>query len=178
MKTQEFIQLLEQNPNLPLFFEYEKGAFTRSDYHITEIKNVSFDTVDCGGIQNQWQETHVQLWENESPEPHHSITTTKALQIFNVVNAVRPTFKEVTLKFEYGNPHFHTAILPVIDISVFNDKMIVQLMKDITTCKAKDRAATPEEKAGACCAPTATEKPKLKLAELQHACCGSNSECC
>ena len=90
MKTLDFINALEANPNLPLAFEYEKGRFVRMDFHLTEFKNVSFDTVDCGGVQNNWQEVHVQLWENEIPEPNHKVDTTKALKIFQDVAKVRP----------------------------------------------------------------------------------------
>ena len=60
MITQAFLDILIQNPKLPLYFEYQTGQFVRSDYHITEIKNVSYDTVDCGGVQNKWEETIVQ----------------------------------------------------------------------------------------------------------------------
>jgi hypothetical protein len=78
MKTSEFINVLENNPSLPLTFEYKKGSFARADFHLTEFKNVSFDTVDCGGVQNNWQEVQVQLWENEIPEPNHRVDSTKA----------------------------------------------------------------------------------------------------
>lgn len=179
MKTSEFISALEQHPELPLFFEYKSGAYTRNDYHITEIKNVKFDTVDCGGILNKWQEVHVQLWENKTPEPEHNITTNKALKIFNVVEKVRPVFKNVEIKIEYGNEHFHTAVLPVQDITVETERMIVRLTEEQTTCKAKDRAVTDEEKADACCStPTQQEKRKLKLSELNTEYCKPNSGCC
>ncbi len=140
MTTQAFLDILKSNPNLPLYFEYRAGEFVRSDYHITEIKNVSYDTVDCGGVQNTWEETIVQLWENETPEPEHSVNTDRALKIFEVVEKTRPTFKTTDLKFEYGNSTFHTAIMPVQSIDI-TDKIIVKLANEHTTCKAKDRKA-------------------------------------
>ncbi|MCQ0110172.1 DUF6428 family protein [Zhouia amylolytica] len=179
MKTSEFISLLEKHPDLPLYFEYKPGLYTRNDYHITEIKNVSFDTVDCGGIQNKWEETHVQLWENEVPEPNHKITTSKALKIFQLVEKMRPTFQNVEVKIEYGNKNFHTAILPVHNIQVYEDKLIVKLVQEHTTCKAKDRATTADEKADACCsAPAKPEKKKIKLAEVQENACSPGNGCC
>ncbi len=152
MKTREFLSVLSQNPDLPLQFEYEEGKFARADYHITEIKNVSYDSVDCGGVRNQWTETIVQLWENETPEPNHSVNTNKALQIFLAVQKVRPFFREVEMKFEYGNSNFHTAIMKVKGVEV-TDKVTVKLLPENTTCKAKDRALTVEEKSKACCTP-------------------------
>jgi hypothetical protein len=177
MKTHEFISTLKTNPGKTLYFEYRSGAFVRSDYHITEIKNVSYDTVDCGGIQNTWQEVHIQLWENSLPEPEHEVNTTKALKIFEVVEKTRPTAQDVEIKFEYGNSSYPTAVLPVFEIVDAGNALIVKLTSDQTTCKAKDRATTPEEKAAACCGPVT--KPKLRISDLnQQASCTPESGCC
>jgi hypothetical protein len=180
MKTSEFTQILIENPGKALFFEYQAGQYVRTDYHITEIKNVSYDTVDCGGIRNQWSEVHVQLWENEIPETEHSVDTTKALKIFVKVNKVRETYPNTEIKFEYGNSLFPTAVLPIHQIKDIGNALIVQLIPDQTTCKAKDRATTSEEKAVACCGPV-SEKPKVRvsLASLQKAnSCEQGSGCC
>jgi hypothetical protein len=180
MKTTEFTKILQENPEKGLFFEYQSGQYVRTDYHITEIKNVNFDTVDCGGIRNQWSEVHVQLWENEIPEPDHAVDTSKAMKIFDVVNRVRETYPDSVIKFEYGNSIFPTAVLPVHQIKDTGNALIVQLVADQTTCKAKDRATTPEEKAAACCGPV-SEKPKIRvsLASLQAAeSCEPGSGCC
>jgi hypothetical protein len=185
MTTKEFLNVLTQYPDLPLLFEYKKGGFTRMDYHLTEVKNVSFDTVDCGGLQNSWEEVHVQIWENEMPEPNHRVDTTKALKIFNAVEKVRPTLGGVEVKFEYGNDDFHTSVLPVRAMKVFNNQIIVQLGIDATSCKAKDRATTPEEKANACCSPADVvqiqKKPMVNLSNLlttKENVCTPGGGCC
>ena len=182
MTTKEFLTILQNNPNQPLQFEYQQGSFVRMDYHITEIKNVNYDTVDCGGVRNQWQEVHIQLWENEMPEPHHQVTTTKALDIFEVVEKARATYGDVEMKFEYGNSRFHKAVLPVGGITVHQNQIIVQLGQDQTCCKAKDRAETEEEKAVACCAPAVevVEKPKLDLSTMfaKGDACTPGGGCC
>ncbi|GAB3647818.1 DUF6428 family protein [Echinicola sediminis] len=180
MKTKEFIDTLEQYPELPLKFEYEEGKFVRDDFHITEIKNVSFDTVDCGGVRNQWQETHVQLWENTTLEPDHQVNGQKALKIFQVVENVRPTFQDMEIKFEYGNSTFPTSILTVAEIIPAENSLTVKLFETVATCKAKDRANTEEEKAAACCGPA---KPKVRvslksLTEKKEPSCTPESGCC
>lgn len=152
MKTSKFLKALADNPNMPLYFEYQDGKYTRPDYHITEVKNVSYDTVDCGGVRNQWTETIVQLWEDSMPDLNHSVDTTKALKIFDVVEKARPTFKDVEVKFEYGNAGFHTTVMQVDSIEV-TDKVVVKLLTENTTCKAKDRALTVAERDAACCTP-------------------------
>ncbi|MEX1135728.1 MAG: DUF6428 family protein [Balneolales bacterium] len=176
MRTSEFIELLEKHPQLPLYFEYQSGKYVRADYHITEIKNVTYDTVDCGGLQNQWQETHVQLWENEMPEPGHEVDTTKALKIFQVVEKVRPTFQETEVKFEYGNASFPTAVLPISNVVMNDASLIVQLISGQTTCKAKDRASSPEEAASACCGTPV--KQSIPIAEVSANGCTPGGECC
>lgn len=184
MTTSEFLKLLNNHPELPLFFEYKSGSFARADYHITEIKNVNFDTVDCGGVRNQWQEVHVQIWENVMPEPNHRVDTSKALKIFEVVHKVRETWGDVEMKFEYGNADFHTAVLPVGRVEVHGDKLIVKLGEGQTSCKAQDRAVTPEEKAVACCSPVVLVeeqvKPKMDLSNLVSSgnSCTPGSGCC
>lgn len=180
MKTTEFTKTLQENPEKALFFEYQSGQYVRTDYHITEIKNVNFDTVDCGGIRNQWSEVHVQLWENEIPEPDHSVDTGKAIRIFDPANRVRETDPEAEIKFEYGNSVFPTAVLSVHHIKETGNAIIVQLVPGQTTCKAKDKATTPEEKAAACWGPF-SEKSKIRvpLASLQVAnTCEPGSGCC
>ena len=48
MKTQEFLELLKENQNKSLLFDYKNGALVGANYHITEVKNISIDAVDCG----------------------------------------------------------------------------------------------------------------------------------
>ncbi|MGY6558779.1 MAG: DUF6428 family protein [Nitritalea sp.] len=180
MQLHEFLQLLGENPNKTLYFEYLPGAFVRSDFHLTEVKNVHFDTVDCGGQRNEWQEVHIQLWENELPEPNHAVNTSKALEILEAVDRVRPILREARIKFEYGNAGFPTAVLPVHALQVEKDHVLFRLIADQTTCKAKDRASSPEEKAAACCGP-AGPKPKVRVS-LQNlgsaTSCAPDTGCC
>lgn len=177
MKTSEFFNLLEQHPNKPLYFEYQKGAFVRPDYHITEIKNVTFETIDCGGAKNDWKETHIQLWENQLPEPDHRVDSSKALKIFKAVEKARPIFQDTEIKFEYGNATFHTAILPINAVLVKDDKIIVQLIPVDTTCKAKDRASTDGERAVACCGPE-INKQTIQMPEMEANACTPGGGCC
>lgn len=187
MTINEFVQLLDTHAELPLAFAYEPGSFVRADYHITEIKNVHFDTVDCGGVRNEWKEVHVQLWENATPQPNHRVNTTKAAKIFSAVNKVRETWGEIEMKIEYGNRRFHTGILPIQSVAVMDDQVIVYLGEEQTSCKAIDRANSPEEAALACCGPTekvaTIAEPAFNIAELSVAdadagSCTPGSGCC
>ncbi len=64
MKVKEFVKVLEQHKGKELLFSYDQDQFVGANYHLTEVKNVQFDTTDCGGKTNFWEETHFQLWES------------------------------------------------------------------------------------------------------------------
>lgn len=156
MKTREFLQLLNQHPAYPLYFEYRPGARLKAGYHITEVKNIHIEATDCGGRSDAWQETVIQLWESPAPESApRAITARKALAILERVNRTRPLLPDSLLKFEYGNAEFHTAQLHVGGVSVNEDGLTVALTPDSTQCKASDVCGVPEPEARAasCCEP-------------------------
>ena len=162
MNTQTFFNTLKRNSDKALLFEYEPDKFVKANYHITEIKNHTIESVDCGGSSNSWQETIVQLWENpiEIGKRSH-LTTTKAAAIFKKVDAIKPLLLETTIKFEYGNKSFHTANLPVETI-IENDKsIIVKLHADVTQCKANDT----------CCASNENDEQTSSKSEKTAICC-------
>jgi hypothetical protein len=139
MKTQEFLKLLKENNQKSLIFEYQENKFAGTNYHLTEVKNVTFETIDCGGKVNDWKETHIQLWESPSEVgKEYYITTDKALAIFDRVNAIRPIRLETEAKIEFGNDEFHTSILSIDSIVSDEHKVKVKLFTDKTQCKAQE----------------------------------------
>ena len=144
MKTKEFLSLLKEHQNKSLLFEYNQGALVGANYHITEVKNIHIDAVDCGAGTDSWKETVVQLWE--SPKEigkTEYMTSSKALSILNKVDKMRPMELEAELKFEYSNASFHTAQMFVTDIFVNNNQLLVQLSVKQTDCKAKENCGVP-----------------------------------
>lgn len=157
MKTNEFLSLLKENTDKSLLFEYKKGHFVGANYHITEIKNITIDSVDCGAGTDFWKETIIQLWE--SPDEHEReeyLSTHKALSILNKVDHIKPMEQDVEVKFEYSNPEFHTAQLFVNDFTIDQNKLIMKLAIEKTDCKARETCGVPaavETKEEACCTP-------------------------
>lgn len=157
MKTNEFLNLLKEHADKSLLFEYKPGLFVGANYHITEIKNITIDSVDCGAGTDFWKETIIQLWE--SPDEHEKevyLSTNKALGILNKVDQIKPMEKDVEVKFEYSNPEFHTAQLFVNDFSIDENKLIMKLAIEKTDCKARETCgveASNETKEEACCTP-------------------------
>ncbi|NNJ88521.1 MAG: hypothetical protein HKP53_03900 [Eudoraea sp.] len=157
MKTKEFLTLLNEQSAKALIFEFLPGQRVGANYHITEVKNTTVDSVDCGGSTDTWNETVVQLWESPSEKNKTEyLTTSKALSIMDRVNAMRPMDQEAIIRFEFGNETFHTAQLFVDETQTNEKVLLVRLSIQSTACKAEElcgvTADNPQEAAG-CCSP-------------------------
>ncbi len=139
MKTKEFLQLLKAHPEKELLFEYGAGRTVGANYHITEVKNITVDAVDCGAGTDFWKETVIQLWENPTEAGKSSyMTVYKAQAILDKVNRIKPMDREAPLLFEYGNPHFHTAQLSVEGATAVGKQLRVMLQPQNARCKASE----------------------------------------
>ena len=139
MKTQEFIDVLQAHPEKELVFEYDNGQRVGANYHITEVKNIRVDSVDCGARTDSWNETVIQLWESPSElGKRHYLSVYKALGILRKVEKMRPMDHSAVLKFEYGNEHFHTSHLLPDAAVVIDNQLVVPLRVQPTQCKARE----------------------------------------
>lgn len=144
MKTHEFLSLLKENPNKNLLFEYKPGELVAANYHITEVKNVTIDSVDCGAGTDFWKETIIQLWESPREKGKRDyMSAYKAFSILNKVDKLKPMEKDVEVKFEYSNPNFHTAQLFVNAHQVAGENLVFHLGVEKTDCKAKETCGVP-----------------------------------
>ncbi len=157
MKTLEFLNLLQEHKDKSLVFEYQPGKVVPANYHITEVKNISIDSVDCGAKTDSWNETIIQLWESPAEiGKTQFMSAYKALGILKKVNRMRAMDREAELKLEYSNDYFHTAQLFVDDFTWNDSKLVIKLSIKKTDCKAKETCGVPEPAtvmASASCAP-------------------------
>lgn len=158
MQTLELLELLNAHKTKELLFEYEPGRFVGANYHITEVKNITVDSVDCGARTDFWKETVIQLWESPKEKGKTEFMTAfKALGILNKVDRIKPMQKDTEVKFEYSNDRFHTAQLFVNDYVYNEQRIILKLAVEKTDCKAKEECGvTPEAvgtKANGACTP-------------------------
>ena len=153
MKTIEFISILKENKNKALLFEYTENQFAGTNYHLTEVKNVTFETVDCGGNTNDWKETHIQVWESPSEVgKEYYLTVDKAMAILERVDSINSLWLETEVKVEFGNTDFHTSILSISETVSESNKLIVKLFANETGCKAPNICGVSETKEEeACC---------------------------
>ncbi len=156
MRTQEFLNLLKEHQGKSLLFEYLPKRIVKANYHITEVKHIHVDSVDCGARTDSWNETIVQLWESpkEKNESEY-MTAKKASEIFNKVDGMNPFRMNSEVKIEYGNTLFHTAQLFIDDHAIVDNNIIFKLAVQETDCKAKEVCEIDEQpiNEASCCEP-------------------------
>jgi hypothetical protein len=151
MTTQEFITTLRKSPANRLIFVSEDGDVIHAGYHLTEIKAAHFDTVDCGGQTNRWNETVVQLWVPAEADDDY-MTAGKFLSIFDRVTAMIPLQEEAEIRVEYGDENFFPSLYHVEAVKREAGTTRVMIVPPVTTCKARDRRLKTLETV-ACCQP-------------------------
>lgn len=156
MRTQEFLEVLKEHQGKSLLFEYAPNLLVGANYHITEVKHVTIDSVDCGAGVDAWKETIIQLWEdpNELGKTEF-MSAYKAMAILAKVGRMKPYVMDAEVRIEYSNANFHAAQLYVNDYEIRNGNIIVKLASQPTDCKAKEACgiAAPvgaESEAGGC----------------------------
>lgn len=157
MKTNEFLSLLDTHKEKSLLFEYAPNLLVGANYHITEVKHLTIDSVDCGAQTDAWKETIIQLWE--SPDElgkTEYMTAYKALAILKKVATMKAFISDAEVKIEYSNATFHTAQLFINDYLISGNNIIIKLAVEQTACKATELCGITEtiEETNTSCSPT------------------------
>src|SRR5216117_1458066 len=116
MTTKEFISALRAAPDNELMFVDLEGYAVHNGYHLTELKTASFETVDCGGQTNRWQETIVQLWVPPHADGDY-MTSAKFLKIFEKVRGMIPLNLDTEVRIEYGDENFFPSTYQVPSVT-------------------------------------------------------------
>lgn len=146
--TNHFIKQLRRAADKPLVFVNPEGNTIRRGYHLTEIKTAKFDTVDCGGEKNRWNETIIQLWVPEGEASQEFMTAGKFLRIYEKVTAMIAVDPEAEVRIEYGDENFFPSNYHVRSVERSKDALHIELHPPQTTCKPRARRAAG---AGCCC---------------------------
>ena len=149
MKTRKFIEILRGSPDKQLLFLNAKGDVVHSGYHLTEIKAAAYDTVDCGGQGNRWNETILQLWVPEEADDDY-MSAGKFVSIYDKVRGLVSVDEEADVRIEYGDENFFPSVYQINDWSESDDALRFVLEPPGTTCKARDRVESGN--AESCCA--------------------------
>jgi Family of unknown function (DUF6428) len=134
-----FLRELRTNLETPLRFTLPDGQTIPEGYHLTELKSVTVQAMDCGGQADAWAETIIQLWSAPEGEPGRQMTGQKFLEITDQVLKVVPVNLDATLKIEYGlggEPAAHYRVGSFrLEAGILN----AHLEPLPVSCKARDR---------------------------------------
>lgn len=137
--AQGFLQELRSNLETPLMFTLPNGQTVPEGYHLTELKSVNVQAMDCGGQSESWAETIIQLWSAPEGEPGRQMTGKKFLEITDQVLKVVPVNMDANLKIEYGlggEPAAHYRVGSLrLEAGILN----ANLEPLPVSCKARDR---------------------------------------
>ena len=151
--SRSFLEILRAaRPDQQLVFQLDEAPLVAAGYHVTELKTVTYNTMDCGGVADKWEETVIQLW-NPGDEPEREyMTIRKFLAIYERVAEHIPVSYDAELRFEYGDTRRQAASYHVERLESRGALVLVHLRAPVVTCKARDRKkasiAAPES---SCC---------------------------
>ncbi len=135
MKTKDFLNLLEQNKSKELVFEYAPGKFIPGDYHLTEIKKVNIQSIDCGGNLHKENQTVVQVKANGNSTEKTGMIISKTNGIFSKGISALQLDPEAEILFEYGNDVFATSQYKIMETIIEGNNLTLKLFVPPTICK-------------------------------------------
>ncbi len=179
MKTAEFLSALRGHAGLPVHFSLGRGRAVPAGYHLTEVKRVAFETMDCGAATHRWQETHFELWVPplRGLRPVH-MPAEKFLGIVGRVEAALSLDGAAEAKVFFGE-HGRSAVLCTIEeVAPVSGRLEVRLAADAARCKAAERRLEGvAAKITSCCGPSCCRGEKVAAAAqpAATACCDSEA---
>jgi hypothetical protein len=172
MNTQEFVASLRNHADAPIIFDYGQ-ARVPAGYHVTEVKAVNYQTMDCGGRSDAWSETIVQLWNPDASDKKQFMSAKKFLGIFERAASGVPVTSTAELKLEYGNETLPAINYHVGNLSLEDGNLIVTLEPPRVQCKARNRNQELEmsEPVVGCCTPSAENLSAVNSSAAKSGCC-------
>lgn len=144
MKTSTFITTLRQHSSLPLVFRAQ-GETISPGYHLTEVKRVSYETMDCGSMAHEWAETQIEVWVPPLPGIASSrghMSADKFLRIIDRVEAKLPLQGEALARIHAAFDGQPAALYDIDSVTARDGTLFVELSPDRTRCKAAERKTT------------------------------------
>jgi hypothetical protein len=150
--TRTFLDILRAAKSYQqLVFQLDEAPLVAAGYHVTEVKAVTYNTMDCGGVADKWKETVIQLW-NPGDEPKREyMTVRKFLAIYDRVAKHIPVSYDAELRVEYGDRRRPAASYHVEHLESQGSLILVQLGAPVVTCKAEDRKKASIAAETSCC---------------------------
>ena len=172
MNGEQFLSLLEANPQQHLHIVLPNGEAVAAHFHITEVGHAAKNFMDCGGTRRKTESCLLQTWVYSDVD--HRLETTKLANILRIAGDVLPSLDlPVEIEHEAGV----MSQYPVV--SGISDGQTLTLTTGLkhTACLAMDLCCSPAAAAAPASTPATTattDKPRVKAG----ACCSPASGCC
>jgi hypothetical protein len=141
MKTSSFLAELRRHSNLPAVFR-AGGSAIAPHYHLTEVKRVNYETMDCGALAHRWSETQLELFEPSTAEAGRThMPARKFLQIIDRVERDLPLRPDAVVRIHAAFQGQPAALYDVATMTVVDGALSIELSPDRTRCKAAERRA-------------------------------------
>ncbi|TGL08560.1 hypothetical protein EHQ43_05855 [Leptospira bouyouniensis] len=140
----EFKKYLELYPELQLKFIYQNNQQIYPNYHITEFKLATIESVDCGGNLDTWKEIILQVLEPNENIETESMSLKKISNIYAKVSKAISIPENAILRIEFGNSSSAMRQYFVSDIKIEETNLVVYLIDGATECKASSKCGLPK----------------------------------
>lgn len=154
MKLSKIKEILPTLGNVE--FQLENGTPVPEHFHVTEIGQITKHFIDCGGVVRTEKVVNFQLWDANDYE--HRLKPTKLLNIIKL-SEEKLGIEDAEIEVEYQG-----ETIGKFDLD-FDGQHFILINKQ-TACLASDACGVT------------SAKQKVKLSELNSACCTPNSGCC
>lgn len=179
MKTSEFLEALCSRPELPLEFSTAAGSVP-AGYHLTEVKRVAYETMDCGAVPHRRAETQFEVWTPPVVGALPGRVPMSAGKFLRIVDRVEKELpldgdSQVRILAEIdGQP---ASLHSVGSVAVSKGRLEVRLETDRTRCKAAERRVG--KLTGGCCVDDdAIAEPAATAAAARETLSESRGQCC
>lgn len=149
MTTKKFLESIQASPEIKTSFYFENEKLVPDHYHITEIKNIISESVDCGKTKHIEKSTMVQLWSSQEDIGKHLLSNQKINTIFEGIDKALGLNMDANITFEFGDEHRHTSVYHIENVQMIDDTLKVNLFVPETECKPKKLLKSLTS----CCAP-------------------------
>ena len=99
VKLRQLLELLQGFSSHDLIFRSDEGDIG-GGYHVTELKQASINSIDCGGRTDEWTETVLQLLDGSGDTP---MSIEKFVAIVRRSEVALPGLSDAPLYFEFGH---------------------------------------------------------------------------
>ncbi len=143
-----------------ILFTLPNGDTVPNHFHVTEVGVVSKHFIDCGGTVRKEEVANFQLWNADDYDHRlHPEKLTKIIELSEQTLGMG----DLEIEVEYQGTTIEKYNLE-------GENGNFRLTSKHTDCLAKDNCGIPES----------TEKPRVKLRDLETAgaCCSPSSGCC